>query len=298
MSVIKINNLTKSYGKNRGVNKINLEVNEGEIFGFIGPNGAGKSTTIKVLLNLIYPTSGFASILGMDVTKESSKVKEYIGYVPSEVNFYDEVKVKDIIKYAASFYSKISNDDVQKICDELELDMEKKMGQLSLGNKKKVAIAQALIGKPKVLILDEPANGLDPLMQKKLFEILVREKKRGCSIFLSSHNLVEVESYCDRAAIIKEGQIVKVVDINKLENNRGVKVTLEGEHIDTINLKNITSTKRDKDKISFVFKGDINELILFLSKIKVRNLLIEEMSLEDDFLSYYQDERIEEDEYI
>ena len=298
MSVIKINNLTKSYGKNRGVNKINLEVNEGEIFGFIGPNGAGKSTTIKVLLNLIYPTSGFASILGMDVTKESSKIKEYIGYVPSEVNFYDEVKVKDIIKYAASFYSKISNDDIQKICDELELDMEKKMGQLSLGNKKKVAIAQALIGKPKVLILDEPANGLDPLMQKKLFEILMREKKRGCSIFLSSHNLVEVENYCDRVAIIKEGQIVKVVDIKKLENNRGVKVTLEGENIDNINLKNITLTKKDKDKISFVFKGDINELVNTLSKTKLKSLLIEEMSLEDDFLSYYQDERIEEDEYI
>lgn len=298
MSVIKINNLTKSYGKNRGVNKINIEVNEGEIFGFIGPNGAGKSTTIKVLLNLIYPTSGFASILGMDVTKESSKIKEYIGYVPSEVNFYGEVKVKDIIKYAASFYSKISNDDVEKICNELELDMEKKMGQLSLGNKKKVAIAQALIGKPKVLILDEPANGLDPLMQKKLFEILVREKKRGCSIFLSSHNLVEIESYCDRVAIIKEGQIVKVVDIKKLENNRGVKVTLEGEHIDTINLKNSTLTKRDKDKISFVFKGDINELVNTLGKTKLKSLLIEEMSLEDDFLSYYQDERIEEDEYI
>lgn len=298
MSVIKINNLTKSYGKNRGVNKINLEVNEGEIFGFIGPNGAGKSTTIKVLLNLIYPTSGFASILAMDVTKESSKIKEYIGYVPSEVNFYDEVKVKDIIKYAASFYSKISNDDIQKICDELELDMEKKMGQLSLGNKKKVAIAQALIGKPKVLILDEPANGLDPLMQKKLFEILMREKKRGCSIFLSSHNLVEVENYCDRVAIIKEGQIVKVVDIKKLENNRGVKVTLEGENIDNINLKNITLTKKDKDKISFVFKGDINELVNTLGKTKLKSLLIEEMSLEDDFLSYYQDERIEEDEYI
>ena len=298
MSVIKINNLTKIYGKNRGVNKINLEVNEGEIFGFIGPNGAGKSTTIKVLLNLIYPTSGFASILGMDVTKESSKIKEYIGYVPSEVNFYDEVKVKDIIKYAASFYSKSSNDDVQKICNELELDMEKKMGQLSLGNKKKVAIAQALIGKPKVLILDEPANGLDPLMQKKLFEILMREKKRGCSIFLSSHNLVEVENYCDRVAIIKEGQIVKVVDIKKLENNRGVKVTLKGENIDNINLKNITLTKKDKDKISFVFKGDINELVNTLGKTKLKSLLIEEMSLEDDFLSYYQDERIEEDEYI
>lgn len=298
MSVIKINNVTKSYGKNRGVNKINLEVNEGEIFGFIGPNGAGKSTTIKVLLNLIYPTSGFASILGMDVTKESSKIKEYIGYVPSEVNFYGEVKVKDIIKYAASFYSKISNDDIQKICDELELDMEKKMGQLSLGNKKKVAIAQALIGKPKVLILDEPANGLDPLMQKKLFEILIREKKRGCSIFLSSHNLVEVESYCDRVAIIKEGQIVKVVDIKKLENSRDVKVTLEGEDIDNINLKNITLTRKDKNKISFVFKGDINELVNTLGKTKLKSLLIEEMSLEDDFLSYYQDERIEEDEYI
>ena len=166
MNVIEIKNLTKNYGKNRGIQDVNISVKEGEIFGFIGPNGAGKSTTIKTLLNFTYPTSGEATILGMDTVKESEKIKAYIGYVPSEVRYYDDVKVKDIIKYAQSFYAKASKEEVERICNELELDMNKKMGELSLGNKKKVSIAQALIHSPKLLILDEPINGLDPLMQK------------------------------------------------------------------------------------------------------------------------------------
>lgn len=178
MNIIETKNLTKNYGKNRGIENINISVSKGEIYGFIGPNGAGKSTTIKTLLNFIYPSDGSATIFGKDIIKESSTIKEEIGYVPSEVRYYDSVKVKDIIKYAQSFYPQTSNNDVEKICRELELDMEKKMDELSLGNKKKVAIAQALISKPKLLILDEPTNGLDPLMQKKLFNILVEEKKK------------------------------------------------------------------------------------------------------------------------
>ena len=178
MNAIEIKNLTKVYGKNRGIQDINISVKEGEIYGFIGPNGAGKSTSIKTLLNFIYSTSGEALIFGMDSVKESEKIKEYIGYVPSEVRYYDDVKVKDIIKYAQSFYPKSNKEYVDRICNELELDMNKKMGELSLGNKKKVAIAQSLINNPKLLILDEPTNGLDPLMQKKLFNILIEEKEK------------------------------------------------------------------------------------------------------------------------
>ena len=150
MNIIEIKNLTKVYGKNRGIQDINISVKEGEIYGFIGPNGAGKSTTIKILLNFIYPTSGEVSIFGMDSVKESEKIKEYIGYVPSEVRYYDDVKVKDIIKYAQSFYPKSNKEYIDRICNELELDMNKKMGELSLGNKKKVAIAQSLINNPKL----------------------------------------------------------------------------------------------------------------------------------------------------
>ena len=178
MNAIEIKNLTKVYGKNRGIQDINISVKEGEIYGFIGPNGAGKSTTIKTLLNFIYSTSGEALIFGMDSVKESEKIKEYVGYVPSEVRYYDDVKVKDIIKYAQSSYPKSKKEYVDRICNELELDMNKKMGELSLGNKKKVAIAQSLINNPKLLILDEPTNGLDPLMQKKLFNILIEEKEK------------------------------------------------------------------------------------------------------------------------
>ncbi|MEG2800246.1 MAG: ABC transporter ATP-binding protein, partial [Erysipelotrichaceae bacterium] len=196
MNIIETKNLTKNYGKNRGIQDINISVKEGEIFGFIGPNGAGKSTTIKTLLNFIYPTSGSSKILGMDIVEDSSKIKEYIGYVPSEVRYYDDVKVKDIIKYSKSFYPKTDQEYVDKICNELELDMNKKMGELSLGNKKKVSIAQALIHSPKLLILDEPTNGLDPLMQNKLFNILLKEKEKGNTVFLSSHNLTEVQNLC------------------------------------------------------------------------------------------------------
>lgn len=166
MYIIETKNLCKSYGKNRGIIDINLKVKEGEIFGFVGPNGAGKSTTIRTILNFIFPTSGSGKILGKDIVKESSEIKKYIGYVPSEVKFYDEVKVKDIIKYSASFYEGVNKEEVDNLYKILDVDINKKMSELSLGNKKKVAIVQALIHNPKLLILDEPTNGLDPLIQK------------------------------------------------------------------------------------------------------------------------------------
>ena len=212
MYAIETKNLTKSYGNSRGIVDVNLSVKEGEIFGFVGPNGAGKSTTIRTLLNFIFPSSGEGKIFGKDIVKESSEIKKILGYVPSEVKFYDEVKVKDIINYSAIFYSDCSREEIEYLCEKLEVEVEKKMGELSLGNKKKVAIVQALIHRPKILILDEPTNGLDPLMQKKLFQILLEENKKGTTVFLSSHNLVEVENFCHRVAVIKEGKIIDTIE--------------------------------------------------------------------------------------
>ena len=295
MNVIEIKNLTKVYGKNRGIQDINISVKEGEIYGFIGPNGAGKSTTIKTLLNFIYPTSGEALIFGMDSVKESEKIKEYIGYVPSEVRYYDDVKVKDIIKYAQSFYPKSNKEYVDRICNELELDMNKKMGELSLGNKKKVAIAQSLINNPKLLILDEPTNGLDPLMQKKLFNILIEEKEKGNTVFLSSHNLVEVQNLCDRVCVIKEGKIVDIIEIEKSKTQLKLKVTLSSSDITDDIVLNLSDKILDKNGklYTFIYSKNIDSLVKELANYKIDELLIEKENLEDAFLNYYENNKEE-----
>lgn len=295
MNAIEIKNLTKVYGKNRGIQDINISVKEGEIYGFIGPNGAGKSTTIKTLLNFIYPTSGEALIFGMDSVKESEKIKEYIGYVPSEVRYYDDVKVKDIIKYAQSFYPKSNKEYVDRICNELELDMNKKMGELSLGNKKKVAIAQSLINNPKLLILDEPTNGLDPLMQKKLFNILIEEKEKGNTVFLSSHNLVEVQNLCDRVCVIKEGKIVDIIEIEKYKTELKLKVTLSSSDITDDIVLNLSDKILDKNGklYTFIYSKNIDSLVKELANYKIDELLIEKENLEDAFLNYYENNKEE-----
>ena len=295
MNAIEIKNLTKVYGKNRGIQDINISVKEGEIYGFIGPNGAGKSTTIKTLLNFIYPTSGEALIFGMDSVKESEKIKEYVGYVPSEVRYYDDVKVKDIIKYAQSFYPKSNKEYVDRICNELELDMNKKMGELSLGNKKKVAIAQSLINNPKLLILDEPTNGLDPLMQKKLFNILIEEKEKGNTVFLSSHNLVEVQNLCDRVCVIKEGKIVDIIEIEKSKTQLKLKVTLSSSDITDDIVLNLSDKILDKNGklYTFIYSKNIDSLVKELANYKIDELLIEKENLEDAFLNYYENNKEE-----
>ena len=295
MNAIEIKNLTKVYGKNRGIQDINISVKEGEIYGFIGPNGAGKSTTIKTLLNFIYPTSGEALIFGMDSVKESEKIKDYIGYVPSEVRYYDDVKVKDIIKYAQSFYPKSNKEYVDRICNELELDMNKKMGELSLGNKKKVAIAQSLINNPKLLILDEPTNGLDPLMQKKLFNILIEEKEKGNTVFLSSHNLVEVQNLCDRVCVIKEGKIVDIIEIEKSKTELKLKVTLSSSDITDNIVLNLSDKILDKNGnlYTFIYSKNIDSLVKELANYKIDELLIEKENLEDAFLNYYENNKEE-----
>ena len=290
MEAIKLDNLTKHYGKNRGIDNVSFSVNKGEIFGFVGPNGAGKSTTIRTLLNLIYPTAGSASILGMDIVKDAHKLKKIIGYVPSEVKFYDNVKVKEIINYAASFYEKVDKDEINRLCSLLEVDLNKKMGELSLGNKKKVAIVQAFLSKPELVILDEPTNGLDPLVQNKLFNLIADYKKQGKTIFLSSHNLSEVQNYCDKVAVIKEGRIIDIINIKEESAKLGLKITLAGDDINSSIIEKFggTSICTKNNEIAFNYLGSVDTLIKNLSSFNISKLLITEKTLEDTFIDYYK----------
>ncbi len=206
-NVIEINHLTKSYGKNRGVIDVSLNVKEGDIFGFLGPNGAGKSTTIRSMLGFLKINSGNIRILGMDSVKDHEKILKNVGYMPSEAWFYDSMKVADVIKYAADVRGLNCSEEAGKLCERLKVDTHKKIKQLSHGNRKKVSIVCAMQHRPRLFIFDEPTGGLDPLMQKKFFELINEYVAQGATCLLSTHVLSEVDKYCRNAAIMREGRL-------------------------------------------------------------------------------------------
>lgn len=293
-NVIEIKNLTKYYGKNRGIIDVSFDVQEGEIFGFIGPNGAGKSTTIRTLLSLIYPTSGSANVFGMDCVKFGPEIKKEIGYLPSEIFYYDNMKVIDLLKYSASFYKKDCSKRIQELCEIMDLDLNGKIEDLSLGNKKKVGIVQGLLHEPKLIILDEPTSGLDPLMQQTFFNLIKQEHKRGATILFSSHILSEVQRLCERVAIIKEGKIIKLEKISTLQDNnfKVFKIETTDEiSKDYFAVDGIKDLKIDGLNISFLFKGDVNVIIKKIAGLKLQNLFIEEPNLEEVFMHYYTKEQ-------
>jgi ABC-2 type transport system ATP-binding protein len=293
MNVIEINQLTKSYGKARGITDITFNVEEGEIFGFIGPNGSGKSTTIRTLLSLIYPTSGSAKIFGMDSVKNAPEIKKQIGYLPSEVFYYDNMKVIDLLKYSASFYKKDCRKRIKELAEIMDLDLTKKIDDLSLGNKKKVGIVQGLLHEPKLIILDEPTSGLDPLMQQRFFELLEIENKKGATILFSSHILSEVQKLCNRVAIIKEGKLVTVEKISTLQENNYKKFKIDTKATIDQNVFNLTGVSNLEVKghmVSFLFRGDVNSVLKKIAEIDIVNIWIEEPDLEEIFLHYYEKE--------
>lgn len=293
MNVIEINNLTKTYGKARGITDISFHVEEGEIFGFIGPNGAGKSTTIRTILSLIYPTSGSAKIFGKDCIEFAPEIAKEIGYLPSEVFYYDNMKVIDLLNYSASFYKKDCKKRMNELIDIMNLDVTKKIDDLSLGNKKKVGIVQGLLHEPKLIILDEPTSGLDPLMQQRFFDLLLEENKKGATILFSSHILSEVQRLCDRVAIIKDGEIVTVEKISSLKENNYKKVKIETSNvldIDFFNITGVTDLNMKDNTISFLFKGDINTVMRKIAEIDITNLWVDEPDLEEIFMHYYEKE--------
>ncbi|PEJ25814.1 ABC transporter [Peribacillus butanolivorans] len=293
MNVIEIKNLTKTYGKSRGISDISFNVEQGEIFGFIGPNGAGKSTTIRTLLSLIYPTSGSATIFGKDCIRFAPEIKKEIGYLPSEVFYYDNMKVKELLKYSASFYKKDCSKRIKDLAEIMDLDLNKKIDDLSLGNKKKVGIVQGLLHEPKLIILDEPTSGLDPLMQQKFFELLEEENKKGATILFSSHILSEVQRLCNRVAIIKEGEIVTVEKISTLQENNYKKFKIETKSAldkNYFQIGGVNKLEVNNNVISFLFRGNINTVMKRIAEIEIANLWIEEPDLEEIFMHYYEKE--------
>lgn len=291
MNVIEIRNLTKYYGKSRGIVDVSFDVEEGEIFGFIGPNGAGKSTTIRTLLALIYPTSGSARIFGRDCIKDAPQIAMDVGYLPSEVFYYDNMKVIDLLKYSASFYKKDCSGRIKELAEILDLDLNRKIEDLSLGNKKKAGIIQGLLHKPKLIILDEPTSGLDPLMQQKFFDLLREENKRGATILFSSHILSEVQKLCDRVAIIKEGRIIQLEKISTLTEDTYKKFKIElntSVPKDHFNVEGVNNYNEENQTVSFLFKGNINRVVRKLAEVDVANIFVEEPTLEEIFLHYYE----------
>lgn len=291
--MIETKNLTKYYGKARGITDLSLKIDKGEIFGFIGPNGAGKSTTIRLLLSLIHASSGTATISGMDCFQDGKKIKEILGYVPSEVNYYDDMKVSDLFNYSSKFYKKDCSEQINKLTSRLGLDTTKKISALSYGNKKKVAIIQALLHSPKVLIFDEPTSGLDPLVQNEFFEILREEKSKGTTILFSSHVLSEVQKVCDRIAIIKDGKIMKIEQIDTLRKNKFRQVEIHYKDMTNIALYKDIKIKNSSvtgNSFSFLYTGEIHELLSKLAEdTKIENISIIEPPLEEIFIHYYSE---------
>jgi len=291
--IIDTTDLSKFYGKARGIEHINLEIGEGEIFGFIGPNGAGKSTTIRILMNLIFPTGGSARIMGMDVIRDTKKIKMLVGYIPSDASAYSSMNVHEFLSYCIRFYE-IQNGEhrISELSELFELDLTRQITDLSLGNRKKVSIIQSLLHSPKLLILDEPTTGLDPLMQSVFFELLRSENKKGMTIFFSSHILGEVQMFCKRVAIIKGGKIIKIEDIDNLRKKQLKKVSVEfRDHMitESFGIQSVENVIAGPgNTLSFMYSGNINELINFMSGKKIINLMIEEPSLDEIFLHYYK----------
>jgi ABC-2 type transport system ATP-binding protein len=290
MSIIEVSNLTKFYGKSRGIVDVSFKEEEGEIFGFIGPNGAGKSTTIRLLLSLIHPTSGSARVFGKDVTTQGPEIRRDIGYLPSEIFYYEGMKVIDLLKYSASFYDHDCTKRIKELSDIMELELNRRISDLSYGNKKKVGIVQGLLHSPKLLFLDEPTSGLDPLMQRKFFDLIRAENARGVTVFFSSHILGEVQRLCNRVGIIREGKIVEISDIRTLQKNNYKKVNMTAGKLSpaAVKMPGVTNIQAENDSLHFFFKGDINSLLKKISGLKVTDVTIEEPTLEEIFIHYYE----------
>lgn len=270
--VIEINNLTKNYGKNRGVSNVSFSVQEGDIFGFLGPNGAGKSTTIRSMLGFIQYESGDIKILGKDAKKHREEILKKIGYMPSEAMFYPHMRVKEIIKMAADLRKVDCSQEAAKLCERLQIDVNKKISELSLGNRKKVSIVCAMQHKPKLFIFDEPTSGLDPLMQTEFFELIKEYVKEGATCMLSTHILSEVKQYCNNVAIMKDGKIQRVDSVENLTKTsaKRIKVVKDGKYED------------------YIFEGNLNDLVQDLAAHQITDILIEEPSLDEIFMGYYE----------
>jgi len=295
MHAIETRGLTKRYGRKTGIAEVTFAVSEGEMFGFIGPNGAGKSTTIRTLLNLVFPTSGSATVFGMDIVRQSRDIRRIVGYLPAEVRYYDDMRVSDLLAYSAQFYaaSGASAADMRRraagLAERLGLDLAAKIEDLSFGNRKKVGIVQALLHKPRLLVLDEPTAGLDPLVQNEFYALLREARAEGATVFFSSHVLSEVQKLCDRVAIIRQGRLVAVESVERLVRNRVKKVTLALDRPEGVELRldGVERREASDGALTLFYRGDPKLLLDAVRELPFSDIRIEEPSLEEVFMHDY-----------
>ena len=283
-----VSNLKKYYGKNVGVEDITFNVKEGEIVGFIGPNGAGKTTTIRAIVGLLKPTNGSVAILNEDAFKNGHNARRELGYVSGEASYFPELTVMENLKFVADMRG-VSYDRIDYLSTKLELALTRKPAELSLGNKKKLSIIMALLSSPKLIVLDEPTVGLDPIVKQKFFELIEEEKKRGASILISSHTLSDIQRLCDRVVIIKGGKIIAIEEMEQLKTKRLKVVTIETDYSKPeITLSGVSNVKTDGNQIKFNYNGEMKKLVKYLNSIDITNISIEDAGLEEMFLHFYE----------
>ena len=271
-NMIEITDLTKTYGKHRGVENVSFSVKKGEIFGFLGPNGAGKSTTIRSMLGLIRYDKGQIHICGLDAQRDKEKILQRVGYMPSEAWFYPGMTIREVLKLSADVRKMDCSKEAGMLCERLQVDEKRKISELSLGNRKKVSIVCAMQHKPELFVFDEPTSGLDPLMQNVFFELIKEYVEKGATCMLSTHVLSEVRNHCDRVAIMREGKLI---------------VTDTVEHLLASKTKRIKMI-RDGESLDFIYKDDLNNLYKELKDHSIEDILIEEPSIEEVFMHYYE----------
>lgn len=271
-NMIEITDLTKTYGKHRGVENVSFSVKKGEIFGFLGPNGAGKSTTIRSMLGLIRYGKGQVRICGLDAQRDKEKILQRVGYMPSEAWFYPGMTIREVLKLSADVRKMDCSKEAGMLCERLQIDEKRKISELSLGNRKKVSIVCAMQHKPELFVFDEPTSGLDPLMQNVFFELIKEYVEQGATCMLSTHVLSEVRNHCDRVAIMREGKLI---------------VTDTVEHLLASKTKRIKMI-RDGESLDFIYKDDLNNLYKELKDHNIEDILIEEPSIEEVFMHYYE----------
>ncbi|MBQ4298324.1 MAG: ABC transporter ATP-binding protein [Clostridia bacterium] len=289
MKAIETKGLTKYYGRARGIEDLDLCVEEGEIYGFIGPNGAGKSTTIRTLLGLIRKTRGEARVLGMDSEKEKEAILREVGYLPAEAAFYAGMRVGEVLDFSARLRKKDCREEARRLCERLSLDPAKKVGELSLGNRKKVGIVAALQHRPRLYILDEPTSGLDPLIQREFFSLLRERSEEGATVFLSSHVLSEIGRHCRRAGILRDGRLIRQDFVDKLTGTGAKRVTLHGASALPA-LPGIRDVRQNGAAISFLYSGRADALVAALAGLSFDDISLTDPDIEDVFLHYYEKE--------
>ena len=290
MSIIEISDVTKDYGDNRGIFNLSLTVNKGEIFGYLGPNGAGKSTTIRHLMGFIHADKGPCKIKGYDCYKDSKKIQKFVGYLPGEIAFMDDMKGMEFIKFIADMKGMTDLTRAHELIELFELNPHGKIKRMSKGMKQKIGLVCAFMNDPEILILDEPTSGLDPLMQNKFVDLILEEKKKEKTVLMSSHIFEEIEKTCDRTAIIKEGKLIAVENMKELKSNKKkiYEIVFASEEMTKNFLKeNFDSKLINNNTLNVSIKRDLNEFIKTLGNYDVLSLNVKTQTLEDLFLHFY-----------